>query len=310
MNPQRIAVIDIGSNSIKLLVAGVAQPMDILYQSIRETRISVGIGTSFIPVLQKENMQKALGAVEELLAEAKRFKPDLVKIVATSAVRDAANGQDFHKLLTDKLGYELTILSGDEEAQLISAGIATDPAIRGCPNFALIDLGGGSMECMRWEGRKLARALSLKLGAVRIAERYQVNLHDPLSKDVAQSIRKNVSDTINESGFAFAPGEPLVGTGGAITVSRVIIAVRQGQPLHNSNPTITIDDLEALYEEVAAISYDERLNIPGLPPERADILPAALLIVLETARLAGARQILHSFRNLRFGIASQHLDCV
>lgn len=306
-NNGRVAVIDIGSNSIKLLVAGRGSPMETLHQAIRETRISAGIGTTFVPALQRENMNSGVESVLQLLTEARSYDPGTLHVVATSAVRDAVNGKDFSQLLAEKTGLTLRVLSGEEEARLIAEGIATDPAIRGCRNFSLVDLGGGSLECIRWINGRLEQAVSLRLGAVRIAERHHVDLTGPLSERAREAIEGEVRETIDRSGFAFEAGAPLVGTGGSVTVSRLIMARKRGLNLHSSNPNLSIEALRSLYEEIANLPMEDRLNVPGLPRERADIFPAALLILLTLMDIAESPRILHSFRNLRFGLAAESL---
>ena len=188
---EAVAVIDVGSNSIKLLVAD-ANPdgsINTLFTETVETRISGGISKE-LPNLKKEAMVSGIETISELLRLARKFKPGQTEIVATSAVRDAMNGQDFIDAVEEATGIHMRLLSGTEEATYIGKGLACDPAISGAEEFIQMDIGGGSLELIRQEKSKLGQVVSLRLGAVRISERFIADRDAIIPKSAETAISK------------------------------------------------------------------------------------------------------------------------
>jgi exopolyphosphatase/guanosine-5'-triphosphate,3'-diphosphate pyrophosphatase len=146
-----LAVIDIGSNSIKLLVAtpgpNVGLELRVLFQKTLETRISGGLGNDKSK-LSESGIAAGVGAIKQLLDLAQPFAPTIYRIVATSAVRDAQNCADFAARVQTVTSTPIEILSGEDEALLIARGIQTDSALKGVKEFCIADLGGGSLECI------------------------------------------------------------------------------------------------------------------------------------------------------------------
>ena len=175
MSDPVLAVVDIGSNSIKLLVAAPGPPggpeLRVLFQETLETRISGGLGQDNSS-LGEAGLAAGVQAVARLLEMAGPYAPTHRRFVATSAVRDAQNRADFAARILAATGAPLEILSGDDEALLIARGIRTDPALGGAQEFCLLDLGGGSLECIRYAAGKIEQAVSLQLGAVRLTEKF------------------------------------------------------------------------------------------------------------------------------------------
>jgi len=309
MTQPTVAVVDIGSNSIKLLVAapgaGAGVELRVLFQEALETRISGGIGqgNSF---LTEAGMVAGVRAVTRLLELAKPYAPTHQVLVATSAVRDAANRANFAERILAATGTTLEILSGDDEALLIARGIATDPALRGAKEFCLADLGGGSLECIRFAGGKIVQAVSQPLGAVRLTEKFVREPQAPFASAARAAVDAETRRVVALGGFQFPPGGRLVGTGGAFTVARGIFAHRLGFERRESWPAeMSRADLAGLLDEIAPLDAAGRARIPNLTPERADILPAALTTILALMDLAHVTGVTHSFHNLRFGVAAR-----
>lgn len=307
MSAPVLAVIDIGSNSIKVLVATSAPKVGlrVLFQETLETRISGGIGQDKSP-LSETGMAAGIGAIALLREMTRPFAPTHWRIVATSAVRDAANKAEFIQRVQTATGVTLEILSGDDEARLIARGIQTDPALNGAQEFCIADLGGGSLECIRYEKAAITQAVSLQLGAVRLTEKFAANPRGPFTETARTAIAQETLRQLTNSGFHFIPGGLLVGTGGAFTVARAILAQRHGFPAKDTWPAeLSRADLAALLEEIAPLTAEERVKIPRLTPERADILPAALTTILTLLDFAHVGRVVHSFHNLRFGVAAR-----
>ena len=239
---------------------------------------------------------------------ARSYQPTQIVIVATSAVRDAINGDDFRQSVYAACGQSIRILSGSEEAHTIGLGLSCDPAIRGMTRFIQTDIGGGSMELIRFEQNRIVQAISLPLGAVRLSERFIPDREAPLPPETARALRAHVTETIADSSFDFGPSEwPLIATGGAYTVSRAVMAAQAGVDIDASSPHIQRSTLDALRQQLAALPLHERLSIPHLPAARADILPTALVTIDALLACAQRDTLTHSFYNLRYGIAADLL---
>lgn len=305
-----VAVIDIGSNSIKVLVAARAPGGELtaLKTKTLDARISAGISRA-APELSEEGMRRGLAAIRELLDDAGRLAPDQVVLVATSAVRDAANGAEFRKRVKAATGREIRILSGQEEANLIGRGLTCDPALVALRDFYVFDLGGGSLECLSFKNREITQAASLRLGCVRLTERFIKDTALPLEKPEITALAVHVRDELKRSGFHFAIAAPAaVFTGGSMSTIRAIKGARHGLSLEQTPALIGRDTMGALLDELAPLTLEERKHIPGLPPARADVFSAALVTMLTVADYAHLDRFHHSLHNLRWGLAAEALD--
>jgi exopolyphosphatase/guanosine-5'-triphosphate,3'-diphosphate pyrophosphatase len=301
----RAAVIDVGSNSIKALVAGCAEDPDALlriHEETLEVRISDGIGAA-TPALQPGRIEAAAQAVRQLLENCRTHGPlTAVRIVATSAVRSASNGTDFLDAVEAATGLRPVILSGDEEALAIARGARTDPVItRSLKDFTVFDLGGGSMELIRFEQDAVASHTSLPLGSVRLTEMLVQKAAEPLEAETAHAISTHVRAALAGSHFPLLA--PLAGCGGGLNSLRVLFAREDGLDISASSPLLPANRIQATALRLCSMSLEQRIAA-GVPPGRADIFPAAMITFSTLMECAGADGILHSFRNLRYGIAA------
>lgn len=308
--PDTVAVIDVGSNSIKLLVACAgATPgsLETRFSETIETRISTGISRE-LPSLSESAITDGTATIKELHRLALEYQPAEVAIVATSAVRDAINGDDFLQSVFETTGLRIRILNGTEEATFIGQGLACDPAIAGMTRFIQTDIGGGSLELIRFQEGVIQQAISLQLGAVRLTERFVTDKDAPLPPETEAAIRSHVLEQLEASGFDFSsPEQPLIATGGAFTVSRAVLAAEAGVDIQKSTPHLQRNTLDTLRQKLVAMPLHERLSIPHLPAARADIMPTALVTIDALLECTGRDRLTHSFYNLRYGIAASLL---
>ena len=300
---RRIAVIDIGSNSIKCLVAADRGHVVSLYENTLPVRIGRGLADKN-PRLGSPEMLAGAEAVIQLYGECQRHGPiEETIVVATSAVRDAANGSDFARLIYTQAGIQPVILSGNDEARLIGRGVVEDPQITAqFKNFVVADLGGGSLELIALQGENVRSHLSLPLGAVRLTERFICDPRNRLPDKEAAQLDAHVRGTLIESGFPLQG--PLIGTGGLVTVWRSMEAHAHGVTLPELSPTLRRSSLQSWIERMRLMTWNERLTVPGLPASRADIIIPGMLIVDAILDLAQADSLTHSRFNLRFGVAA------
>lgn len=287
-----VSIIDIGSNSIKLLVAN---KNGILLDSIRGMRIGEGISEQKF-IIKKDVIKRNIQAIKELLEEAKPFEPDFTIITGTSAVRDAENSEEFSQELKKATGLNLRILSGEEEAAIIAKGVATDPNVKGFNEFCLFDLGGGSLECIHYQNTKLIYAESFPLGVVRLTEKYISHPSKPILMKDLLPIKELIEKEITHFPIT---GIPLIASGGGLSTAKNIL---------KTGSIIKLSDLEDLLYKLSSITVDERINNFHIPEFRADVMPAALIIIITLAKKAECSTIIHSSFNLRFGLAEEILN--
>ena len=303
-----VAVIDIGSNSIKILVAQRTSGGTLTAQLTKtlDARISAGISKAE-PRLSEEGMARGLAAIQELLTDAAAFTPVKIILVATSAVRDAANGAEFRQRVFNQTGYGVRLLSGDEEANLIGHGLTCDPALTGLRDFYLFDLGGGSLECLSFRERTISQALSLQLGCVRLTERCVADPKKAFTREARLRVEELAREHFAKSGFAFdLPANAVaIGTGGTLTSARAILAARDGKTLETIGTVVTVSQLRELLELIGQVDLETRRRIPGVPSGRADVMPAALATFLALAEFGRINAFTNSLYNLRWGVANE-----
>lgn len=311
MSSPRVAIVDIGSNSIKVLVAerGPDGYIAALLSKTLDARISAGISQTG-PRLTDESMTRGVDAIRELLASAAPFSPGKIVLVATSAVRDAENGTEFRERVRVTTGHEIKILSGEREADLIGRGLTCDPALAGLSNFYVFDLGGGSLECLAFRNRHVQQALSLQLGCVRLTEKLVADASQPITLETIAAIKNHTRVGLAQAKFSFAlPNDAVaIGTGGTITTVRAILAASVGRRLEDTPIRVELASFRTMLTELSPLSLAERKKVPGLPPGRADIFPTALATLIALAEAGGFDAFHHSFYNLRYGLAAEALE--
>ncbi len=308
MSAPTVAVIDIGSNSIKVLVAARAADGGIepVFWESLDARISAGISAR-APRLSAEGIARGVEAVRSLLALAAPHTPVRTVLVATSAVRDAANGDEFARHVFAATGQTVRILSGDEEANLIGRGLTADPALAALRDFHVFDLGGGSLECLSFRDRQIQRAVSLQLGCVRLTERFVPDTNAPFSAASRAAIRDLTRGELARGGVDLGGTRLAVGTGGTVATVRKILGARSGLEMEQTDAVVSVTQLTGLLDDLAAMPLAERRTVAGLAAGRADVFPTALATILAVAEVGGFTEFHHSVYNLRYGLAADLL---
>lgn len=301
-----VAVIDVGSNSIKLLVAQAEGPQNTpkaLLSEMVETRIGSGMSLRN-PKLHTDAIRAGTKTIVQLLQKAKDHAPTETLIVATGAVREAMNRNAFIQSVSEATGLCMRILSEGEEAIYVGRGLLCDPAISGMNRFIQSDLGGGSLELVAFKEGQIVDARSLPLGAIRLSERFIESPEAPLSEATETAIRQHVREVLYQDRFSCSPDAgPLVATGGTCTVVRSVLAA--GQP--HTFSKLERSDLNRFKQRIASLPLKERGTLPYLPVARADILPTALITMDTLLEFSKRSCLTHSFYNLRYGIAAELL---
>lgn len=304
----RVAAIDCGTNSIRLLVAdlpdlsaGSQAPLVDLVRRMEIVRLGEGVDRT--GRLDPEAIERTRRALAGYAAEIAELGAERVRMVATSASRDASNADDFRSMVLDTLGVEPEVISGDEEAQLSFAG-----AVRGLPGdarppYLVVDIGGGSTEFIVGSAAPDA-SISVNIGCVRMTERH---LHDdpPTPEQIAAAeadIRANV-----DRALGVVPGRDaatLVGLAGSVTT---VTAIALGLSKYDSTQ---IHHARLSYEEVAKVTDDllampvaQRLAIPVMHPGRADVIGAGAFVLRVIMEQVGMPSMIASEHDILDGIA-------
>ena len=282
----RRAVIDIGTNTVKLLVADVTRRQVVpLLAKDRTTRLGEGLSESgrLLPAAIARTIQ----AIQEFQTEAMALGATDVSALTTSASRDAANRDEFFEGVRRVCGLEVKLISGEREAELIFQGVSSDPKWSVEP-MLVVDVGGGSAEFIQGIEGKKELFQSLPLGALRLTEKFGEGKFAKLCGDLRATLRPALAQYDIR-------GRRMIGTGGTITT---LARIERGTVDH---VTISRADLEALVRRLEAMPLAERKKMSGLPPERADIIVAGGAVFLVAMEALDAREITVSGRNLRYG---------
>ena len=303
-----LGIIDVGSNSIKiLLVQAEPQGMEVLLEAVEETRISAGIAGD-PPRLCEASIQAGIDSIAALMNQGRQAGVKSWIAVATSAVRDATNQQHFLDILHRETGLALRVLSGLEEAHYIARGATCDPKVANLRDFRLVDLGGGSLEIISFLNEEIKQAISLPLGAVRLTEKFITQIENPLNLAELESISRHISQYLESNEVDLAsPKLPLVASGGGFQVARQVW-VNSPDSYRMSETQIPLTWLKQWRFTLASMSLAERLRIPGVPAGRADIMPAAVQIMVTLAEIASQDRFHITPFNLRYGIAREVIE--
>jgi exopolyphosphatase/guanosine-5'-triphosphate,3'-diphosphate pyrophosphatase len=297
---QRVAVIDLGSNSFRMVVFAAAgaswEREDELSAAVR-----IGEGLTATGRLGDVAIERALRTLDRFTELCARY--DLsghsIDAVATSAIRDAENGREFLELVRARCGLEVRVLSREQEARYgYLAAVNSTTLSEGC----VLDLGGGSMQLVRVAGR-LARELdSWRLGAVRMTERF-LSGDGPAKRSQLKALASHVSRKLERATWLGSAGPRLVGLGGTVRTLAVAAERAAGLPAEEVQGFVlerpALDDLVL---KLAALSPAERSGIPGIKPARADIVLAGAVVIQAVMRHGGFSTLEVTGAGLREGI--------
>jgi exopolyphosphatase/guanosine-5'-triphosphate,3'-diphosphate pyrophosphatase len=296
----RYAAIDVGTNTVLLLVAD-QTPSGFSPVAERSALTRLGQGVDASRRLLPEAVERTLNALGQFAAEAKSLGAQGLVVSATSAARDALNGGDFLAAAKQRAGVEMEILSGEEEARLSYLAVATDFAAEAAEReLVAIDIGGGSTEFIFGNGRSVRFHTSINIGSVRLTERC-VRADPPSAEDMARL------DAELNSALAPVPrpgpGALVVGVAGTVTsLYAVANAISPYEAVRVHGGWLSRDVLGQTRARLASVALPVRQTIPGLQPERADVILAGAVLLEHSLDHLGAAGVRVSDRGLRWGL--------
>lgn len=295
----RIAIIDLGSNTSRLIILAYAPGTSFqLIDQVRErVRLSEGMGAE--NVLRAAPMDRAVQLMKVFKALCAANHIDTIIATATSAVRDARNQAEFLQRVEKEAGLKLRVLSGTEEAYYGYLG-----AINSTPltNGLVLDIGGGSLELGRVRQRQLTHSTSLPLGAVRLSETFLRS--DPIKASDARLVNRYVEALLNNIDWLKAArGDQLVGLGGTVRALAKMDQRRRNYPLDRLHGyTLTLPAIETMLHEMEDLPLSKREKLPGLNSDRADVIVAGTLTLARLMRLGGYHELIVCGQGLREGL--------
>jgi exopolyphosphatase/guanosine-5'-triphosphate,3'-diphosphate pyrophosphatase len=300
---ENVAVVDIGSNSTRLLIA--ERDDGPIRELVRETQVTrLGAGVDADGRLREDAMQRVYDTLDRYREQIERHHCRKAVAVLTSAVRDSANGQEFADTVRDRYGLEPHVLTGDEEARLTFLGATGERDPDAVQVALVIDIGGGSTELVIGAGHEVDFHVSTQAGVVRQTERH---LHsDPPTeaecKELAADVRSIIEEAVPtarrqgvEHGIAVA--------GTATSLAAIAQRLDPYDPERVHGYRLDRDEASRILGELASMPLARRREVPGLHPDRAPTIVAGVMIFLEVLDLFGLRQIEISEHDILRGAA-------
>jgi exopolyphosphatase/guanosine-5'-triphosphate,3'-diphosphate pyrophosphatase len=295
------AAVDIGSNSVRLKIARLqAGRLRPIHEDREVTRLGEGVFRSGF--LTPESMAETVKVLRRFHRATQQVVTDNVRVVATSALRDARNSQAFLEWVRSATGWRVEIISGVEEARLIHLGLVSSPRVDSSTTL-MIDLGGGSCELTVTQGGHIRDAVSLPLGAVRLTHEFL--RHDPARKGELKRLRGFVAREVGRIGarIATARVKNVIATSGtAAALAAVATRLRRGG---SRRPVVSRAEMTRIAKRLARLPVAERRKIEGIGPRRAEIIVAGAMVYHELLDLLHLKAFRYSPLGLRDGTLAQ-----
>lgn len=296
---KRVAVIDVGTNSARLLVADVAGG-SVTPIERRSTVTRLGRGVDLSGRLSAEAIEDACAAIGGYVETYRELGAELVDAIATSAVRDAENGGAFVAELRERFALSARVLDGEEEARLTYLG-ATSERVPSEPTL-VIDIGGGSTELIVGTGAEISFHTSLQAGVVRHSERHIAS--DPPTAIELEALATDIRGLIAAAvppGTSAGAGIAVAGT--PTSLAAVELELEPYDPLRVHGQELSLPSIQRMLSRLASVPLSERVGIPGMHPDRAPTIVAGVVILVEAMRAFGLDRITVSEHDILYGTA-------
>ena len=302
---KRIAIIDIGSNSIKFLVGERRPDGTVATLADHSAPVRLGEGLWKSGVLSDAAMERNAAAVARFAALAREKGAEEILCVGTMAVRSAANSVDFLRLVRERCGLSVRVISGEEEARLsylaVLSGMPMDD-----DGALVFDTGGGSTEFIFGRGREVLRRFSLNLGAIRITERFF--RADPVERRSVETALQTIAAELTAAGLGKQSCR-VVGIGGTVTtMGAVRHRLERYDPAVIQGSLLRMEEVKRQIALYSGLTIPQRRELPGLPSKRADVILGGACIVQSILDCLGMKELTISDRGMRHGLAWELLN--
>jgi exopolyphosphatase/guanosine-5'-triphosphate,3'-diphosphate pyrophosphatase len=297
----RLASIDIGTNTILMLIADIDDNGIISIVRDEHVIARLGKGVDAKGFIKQETFIRVNDILRQFKGIANSHGVQHLVACGTSAFRDARNSQEFINFIEEQLSIEIRVLSGTEEAKLTYLGAISEYLLDAASGeYAVLDIGGGSTELVIGAGTKITTAVSIDIGCVRLTERILKN-SPPDSIEIDNAIK------LVQENLQFLPGisptTTLIGVAGTLT-TLASLDLRLAEFDRNliNRHILHLDDIERIFKELMPLTIDQIKKQPQIHPERADILLAGIIILREVLKKLNLSHITVSDRGLRYGL--------
>ena len=305
----RLCAIDVGSNTVRLLVVDVVGPETWKIVDARQTVTRLGEGLAAAGALGDAPMARTLAVVSDYVARAERLAAARVRMVATSAVREATNGRAFVAAVERATGRRVEVVSGEEEARLVLRGVRS--GLQGLAGtLVTFDIGGGSTEYILADPARILATVSLRLGVVPLAERFPFtdrvawDRYAALLAEVRGRLERELPPTIRGARLAH-----LVGTAGTVTTLAALdLDLVEYDPQRVQGHRLSRAAVERLLGRLGSLPVAARAALPCLEPGRADLIIPGIAIVTATLDAFGLDTLVVSDWGLREGMVAEALE--
>ena len=296
---KKLAVIDIGTNSIKFCVAQKAADGTLDIRKDANDIARLGEGLRETGRISQEALERNAQSVAQFAQQAEEMGAETVFAVGTMALRTAKNAQDFIDRVNELCGLTVKVLPGDEEARLAYLAVLSALPIQD-GELVIFDTGGGSTEFIFGQGKELDKRFSVNLGAIRITEEYFSD--DPVKAGSVEAALKDIKKVFDDAQVQGQPTQ-LVGMGGTVTsMGAVKHKMTSYDPDVIQGSTLALQDVDKQIADYSERTLEERRLIPGLQPKRADVILAGACILKDILTRFGAEDLIISDRGLRHGL--------
>lgn len=303
---EKLAIIDMGSNSIRFVVMQIADNKSYSLQYQEKETIRLGHGLSQTGVISEEGIEKAMTClhVYKHIMEVMDIKKCCA--VATAAVRNARNGEEFLKRINEETGITMSVITGEREAYLGYLGVINTIAMK---DFLIFDLGGASVEMTLVRDGEAVHSLSVPIGAVTLTEKFGTQGNP--DEDAIASLTKFVRKKLGDVDWIQDINLPIVGIGGtARNFAKMDQRATNYELPKLHNYIMSVDHFDTLYYEITTRSSANRKKIPGLSSERSDLIVAGAAVIKTIFEMTGSPEMVVSGCGLREGLFYEHYaDC-
>lgn len=301
---KKIVIIDIGSNSIRLVLVRLGERGN--FKIIHDLKESVGLekDLEMDTAIKPDRIKRALRTLAMFRSHCEAVQPDELFVVATEAVRRASNQEDFLQRVKAETGFEVRVLSGQEEAYYGYVGIINSMDIS---DALLMDLGGGSTELTWMQDGRVKESVSLPLGAINITQQY--DLHDNIKEEQMRKAENGIMATFKEIPWlAGLDSKRLIGIGGTFRNLCKIDRRRKTYPLERThNYPMKTQDIMEIHREVSSCNLKQRRAIKGLSSERWENIVGATSVIAQLIKYASIDEVLISGHGLREGLVYDYI---
>ncbi|WP_448584073.1 Ppx/GppA phosphatase family protein [Thermocrinis sp.] len=290
-----MASVDVGSYSCRFSVADFSNSFKLIYEEGNITSLATGLKDG--NYLLEDRVEETLRVIKDYVSKAKKFGVDRIVLVGTEALRRAKNAEDFLRRVKEETGYELKVITPEEEGSLAFLAVAFSLNPEG--KFCVIDQGGGSTEFVCGKGFEIEYIQSLPIGIVNLTEEFIKS--DPPTNYELESLKNFLDEAISQ---VVRPCDVLVGLGGTITTISAIkhgVFPYEGQKVHGTK--LSLDDIMFWLDTLSSMKAEDRIkHFPHIEPKRAKVIIPGLMIFYRAMMWFGKREITVSDWGIKEGV--------